>query len=53
MCDKYGMGVWDEFFQPNPNDGRIPPILNTCMANVRDKILRSPQSSGDQQYPRQ
>jgi len=32
--------VWDEFFQPNPNDGPDPTDIETYMANVRDKILR-------------
>ena len=40
MADKYGILLWDEFFQPNPGDGPnvadIPPYL----ANVRDKVLR-------------
>ena len=40
LCDKYGMLIWDEFFQPNPNDGPNPDDLETYMANVRDKILR-------------
>jgi hypothetical protein len=40
LCDKYGMLIWDEFFQPNPNDGPDPTDLETYMANVRDKILR-------------
>lgn len=40
LCDKYGILVWDEFFQPNPNDGPDPIDLNTYIANVRDKILR-------------
>ena len=40
LCDKYGMLIWDEFFQPNPNDGPDPIDLDTYMANVRDKILR-------------
>ncbi len=40
MCDKYGILVWDEFFQPNPADGPNPTDLDTYMANVRDKILR-------------
>jgi len=39
LCDKYGMLIWDEFFQPNPNDGPDPTDLETYMANVRDKIL--------------
>ena len=40
LCDKYGLLVWDEFFQPNPNDGPDPTDLDTYMANVREKILR-------------
>jgi Exo-beta-D-glucosaminidase Ig-fold domain/Glycosyl hydrolases family 2, sugar binding domain/Glycosyl hydrolases family 2/Glycosyl hydrolases family 2, TIM barrel domain len=40
LCDKYGILLWDEFFQPNPNDGPDPTDLDTYMANVRDKILR-------------
>jgi hypothetical protein len=40
LCDKYGLLVWDEFFQPNPGDGPDPDDLNTYIANVRDKILR-------------
>jgi beta-galactosidase/beta-glucuronidase len=40
LCDKYGMLLWDEFFQPNPGDGPNPDDLNTYLANVRDKILR-------------
>ncbi|UWZ82012.1 glycoside hydrolase family 2 protein [Occallatibacter riparius] len=40
LCDKYGILLWDEFFQPNPSDGPDPEDLATYMANVRDKILR-------------
>jgi hypothetical protein len=50
LCDKYGIMLWDEFFQPNPSDsGRgnrpndgsddihdIPQYL----ANAREKVLR-------------
>jgi hypothetical protein len=39
LCDKYGILLWDEFFQPNPSDGPDPDDLETYMANVRDKIL--------------
>jgi hypothetical protein len=39
LCDKYGILLWDEFFQPNPADGPDPTDLDTYMANVRDKIL--------------
>ncbi|MGD0940119.1 MAG: sugar-binding domain-containing protein [Terracidiphilus sp.] len=40
LCDKYGILVWDEFFQPNPSDGPNPTDLPTYIANVREKILR-------------
>jgi len=40
LCDKYGILIWDEFFQPNPSDGPNPDDLNIYLANVRDKILR-------------
>ncbi len=40
LCDKYGILVWDEFFQPNPTDGPDPDDLPTYLANVRDKLLR-------------
>jgi hypothetical protein len=39
LCDKYGILLWDEFFQPNPSDGPDPTDIDTYMANVRDKIL--------------
>jgi hypothetical protein len=39
LCDKYGILVWDEFFQPNPADGPDPEDLKTYMANVRDTVL--------------
>jgi len=40
LCDKYGILLWDEFFQPNPSDGPNPTDLDTYVANVREKILR-------------
>ena len=40
LCDRYGILVWDEFFQPNPSDGPDPDDLPTYLANVQDKILR-------------
>jgi Exo-beta-D-glucosaminidase Ig-fold domain/Glycosyl hydrolases family 2, sugar binding domain/Glycosyl hydrolases family 2/Glycosyl hydrolases family 2, TIM barrel domain len=40
LCDKYGILVWDEFFQPNPSDGPDPSDIPTYIANVRDKVLR-------------
>ena len=40
LCDKYGIMIWDEFFQPNRSDG--PNIVNVdlYLANVREKVLR-------------
>jgi hypothetical protein len=40
LCDKYGILVWDEFFQPNPADGPDPDDAPLYLANVREKILR-------------
>jgi Exo-beta-D-glucosaminidase Ig-fold domain/Malectin domain/Glycosyl hydrolases family 2/Glycosyl hydrolases family 2, sugar binding domain/Glycosyl hydrolases family 2, TIM barrel domain len=40
LCDKYGILIWDEFFQPNPSDGPNPVDPDMYLANVRDKILR-------------
>ncbi|MCW3091035.1 MAG: glycoside hydrolase [Ferruginibacter sp.] len=40
LCDKYGLMLWDEFFQPNPSDGPNPTDIGTYIANVREKILR-------------
>jgi hypothetical protein len=40
LCDKYGILLWDEFFQPNPADGPNPTDIDTYVANVREKILR-------------
>ncbi len=40
LCDKYGILVWDEFFQPNPSDGPNPDDADLYLANVREKILR-------------
>jgi glycosyl hydrolase family 2/Ig-like domain-containing protein len=40
MADKYGILLWDEFFQPNPNDGPDPADIPTYVANVTDKVLR-------------
>jgi hypothetical protein len=40
LCDKYGIMLWDEFFQPNPSDGPNPTDLPTYLSNVRDKIVR-------------
>jgi len=40
LCDKYGILLWDEFFQPNPFDGPDPDNNPLYMENVREKILR-------------
>ena len=40
MADKYGMLIWDEFFQPNPFDGPDPSDIPTYIANVTDKVVR-------------
>ncbi len=40
MADKYGILLWDEFFQPNPNDGPDPTDIPTYLANVTDKVVR-------------
>jgi hypothetical protein len=40
MCDKYGILLWDEFFQANPSDGPNPDDLTSYVANVREKIVR-------------
>jgi beta-mannosidase len=40
MADKYGIMLWDEFFQPNPNDGPDVEDIPTYLDNVTDKILR-------------
>jgi mannosylglycoprotein endo-beta-mannosidase len=40
MADKYGILLWDEFFQPNPNDGPDVSDIPTYLANVTDKVQR-------------
>jgi hypothetical protein len=40
LCDKYGILVWDEFFQANAPDGPNPTDIETYVANARDKVLR-------------
>ena len=39
-ADKYGILLWDEFFQPNPGDGPDVADIDTYLANVTDKIMR-------------
>ena len=40
MADKYGILLWDEFFQPNPADGPDPADIPTYIANVTEKVVR-------------
>lgn len=40
MADKYGILLWDEFFQPNPFDGPDVTDIPTYLANVTDKVER-------------
>ncbi len=40
MGDKYGILIWDEFFQPNPGDGPNVTDIPTYLTNVTDKVLR-------------
>jgi beta-mannosidase len=39
-ADKYGILLWDEFFQPNPADGPDVTDIPTYIANVTDKVKR-------------
>ncbi len=40
LADKYGILLWDEFFQPNPGDGPNVTDIPTYLANVTDKVRR-------------
>ncbi len=40
LCDKYGIMLWDEFFQANPSDGPNPTDIKLYLHNVQEKILR-------------
>jgi beta-mannosidase len=40
LADRYGILLWDEFFQPNPGDGPNVTDIPTYLANVSDKVLR-------------
>lgn len=40
LADKYGILLWDEFFQPNPGDGPNVENIPAYLANVKDKVLR-------------
>jgi beta-mannosidase len=39
-ADRNGILLWDEFFQPNPNDGPDVIDIPTYLANVTDKVKR-------------
>lgn len=39
-ADKYGILLWDEFFQPNPSDGPDVADIPHYIDNVTDKVLR-------------
>ena len=38
LADRYGLMLWDEFFQPNPNDGPDVADTDTYLANLTDKF---------------
>jgi hypothetical protein len=40
LCDKYGIMVWDEFFQANPANGMNPLDADLYLSNVKDTVLR-------------
>ena len=40
LCDRYGIMVWDEFFEANQSDGPVPNDVPLYLANVREKVLR-------------
>jgi hypothetical protein len=40
LCDKYGILIWDEFFQANPANGLNPLDMDLYLANVRETLLR-------------
>lgn len=39
-ADKYGIMLWDEFFQPNAGDGPNVTDYDTYLTNVTDKVVR-------------
>jgi hypothetical protein len=41
LCDKYGILLWDEFFQPNPSDGPNPDDLPIYWRTCRTKSCAS------------
>ena len=40
LCDRYGLMVWDEFFEANSSDGPNANDVDLYIANVREKVLR-------------
>jgi hypothetical protein len=40
MCDRYGIMIWDEFFEANRSDGPAAYDVDLYLANVREKVLR-------------
>ena len=47
LCDKYGILVWDEFFQPNPSDGPNPDNLPRLSGQRARQDPALPQPSFD------
>eukprot|EP00127_Corallochytrium_limacisporum_P003021 Clim_evm68s144 gene=Clim_evmTU68s144 len=39
-CDRHGLLLWDEFFQPNPSDGPDPLRSDIYLDNARSKVMR-------------
>jgi hypothetical protein len=40
LCDRYGIMVWQDFYQPNPSDGPDPTNTVMYLANIQDTLLR-------------
>ena len=40
LCDRYGLMIWDEFFEANRGDGPSATDVPLYLANVREKVLR-------------
>ncbi len=40
LCDRYGLMIWDEFFEANRSDGPSATDVPLYLANVREKVLR-------------
>ena len=47
LCDKYGILVWDEFFQPNPADGPDPDRYRDLCRQCAGQDFALPQPSFD------